>query len=118
MGTVSFLISSAAPVDVEQIRLVQKAVWLATYPNEAHAITIEAIQVQFADKGKTSQWINQVKQALVTGESSGWIAKVQNTIVGYCFIRKMEDKNKIMAVYVLPQYQKQGIGKALMEKML
>lgn len=113
----SIVIIQAAPEDVKKIREIQKEVWLATYPNEEHGITTGAIEQQFADKEKTSTWIRQVKQALVSGESSGWTAKVDNKIVGYCFLRKMEDKNRIMAIYVLPQYQKQGIGKALMEKM-
>ena len=115
---ISFSITQVVPKDVEQIREVQKAVWLATYPNKANRVTTEAIQAQFADKGKTSNWINKVKQALLSGESSGWVAKVDKKFVGYCFARRMDDKNRIMAMYILPLYQKQGIGKALMERML
>ncbi len=83
MRTIPVLISAATPADIEQIRAVQREVWLATYPNEAHGITIEAIQAQFADKGKTSQWISQVKQALITSESSGWIAKYKKSLSDY-----------------------------------
>src|SRR5260221_5179041 len=116
MNSVSIILCQVQ--DVESLREIQKEVWLATYPNEENGITTEAIQTLFADKDKSSQWINQVKQAITTGESVGWIATVQGIIVGYCFIKKMENKNRILSLYVLPQYQKQGIGKALMEKML
>lgn len=113
-----FFISLATPEDVEAIRNIQREVWLATYPNDEYGITIKAIQALFADKEKSSQWINQVKKALIAGESIGWIAKLDNKIIGYCFVQKTNSKNRILSLYVLPVFQKQGIGKALMEKIL
>lgn len=104
--------------DVDRIREIQKKVWLATYPNKENGITKEAILEYFQDKEKTTKWINNVKKALEHKESRGWIAKINNQIVGYSFARKMGDKNRIMSVYILPGHQRQGIGKRLMEEML
>ena len=115
----SFVIIPCKVQDVERLREIQKEVWLATYPNEANGITREAILVYFEDKEKTSNWIHNVKQALANDKNThGWLAKIDNAIVGYSFAKKMEEKNNIMSLYVLPTYQKQGIGRKLMEKML
>ncbi len=115
---VPFSISSVDPHDVDEIRGIQKEVWLATYPNVEHGVSKEAIRARFASEENTSKWINGVKQALEAGESVGWKALVDNKIVGYSFAKKTDNKNSILSLYVLPQYHTQGIGKALMEKMM
>lgn len=105
--------------DVDRIRVVQKATWLATYPNAANGITRKAIITYFQDKARTVNWLAKVKESLANDANSyGWIATIDNTIVGYSFALKMETKNRIMALYVLPAYQGQGIGKKLMHTML
>ena len=51
-----------------------------------------------------------------TGSSILFIARKENRIIGCCFAEKLEDKNRIEAVYVDPEYQGIGIGKRLYDK--
>ncbi len=114
---ITFSIDLCRVDEVDFIRSIQKEVWLTTYPNKEFGITRNDILVYFQDKEKTTKWINGVKDAIAKNKSRGWTAKVDNKIVGYSFARKNEDKNNIKSLYVLPDYQGQGIGKKLMEEM-
>ncbi|MBD3299799.1 MAG: GNAT family N-acetyltransferase [Candidatus Moranbacteria bacterium] len=43
---------------------------------------------------------------------------LKNKIIGMALASLEEDKVKLIALYVLPEYQRQGIGKMLMQKVL
>lgn len=45
-------------------------------------------------------------------EKSAWVAQIGDEIVGFSWARKKQ--RTLWALFVLPQYQRQGIGKALM----
>lgn len=45
-----------------------------------------------------------------------WVAESGGKVVGFCSAVKEREVNRIMAIYVLPNYQSRGIGKSLMIK--
>src|SRR6185437_17012513 len=47
-----------------------------------------------------------------------WVAQEDEKIIGFVEIQKQPEKNKIRALYVLPEYQNQGIGSVLIKKAL
>lgn len=108
------------PEDVYGIRSVQKVTWLATYPNEQLGISKEDIALRFAkddtDEGK--QWMEERKKTFSDPNVHTWVAKEDQTVVGFCVASKQEEFNQIEAIYLLPEYQGKGVGKQLMERAL
>jgi ribosomal protein S18 acetylase RimI-like enzyme len=50
--------------------------------------------------------------SIETGRLPGYLCNDGNAIVGYCFGEK--DSGEIVVLAVLPQYERRGIGKALL----
>lgn len=114
----SITLFDAISDDIQQIREVQKIVWLVTYPNKEYDITQEDILSSFTPESD-KRFITIVQKALMSNPLvHGWIAKDEEKIVGYYFVEKTENKNRINSLYVLPQYQGQGIGKQLLLQAL
>lgn len=90
----------AIPSDIAAIRSVQRQTWFATYPNVSLGITREDIEEIFT-----------------LGESfigkPAWIANVEGAVVAYCTAKKERTQNRILALYVLPPFQRLGIGEKL-----
>ena len=107
----------AIPEDAKGIREVQYKTWLVTYPNQELGITIDDIEDRFKDafsdkniKEREDRLRNQLSSQKV------FIAKTKEKIVGFCIVTKLEDKNQINAIYILPGLQGRGLGKALWAK--
>jgi ribosomal protein S18 acetylase RimI-like enzyme len=113
-------IRSAVPDDEPNIRQVQRLTWLDTYPNEAAGITRADIQAMFDESTPEIQRRREVLRNVInTGpQRHFWVAENGTDIVGMCHARKDEEIRHIQALYVLPQYQGQGIGKRLMQAAL
>jgi ribosomal protein S18 acetylase RimI-like enzyme len=43
-------------------------------------------------------------------------ARVGGKLVGFCIVNRLSDKNQIMGFYILPSFQRQGIGHNLWEQ--
>ncbi len=115
----NIFITIAIPKDARKIREVQKKAWLATYPSETHEITRQDIESNFSNPETNEKWILQIAQSIKEDKNvHAWVAKDKSSIVGYCFVRKEEVINRIMGMYVLPEYQGKGIGKELLEKAI
>ncbi len=111
-------IDVAQPDDVEALYDLVCKTWLATYPNEEIGITKEDIESRFTET-MTPQWIAEQKENL-SHESSDEIvviAKLNGRVVGMCSVVTSGDINEISALYVLPEYQKKGVGNQLLEKI-
>ena len=110
-------ITDASPEDVVGMREVYYKSWLETYPNEEYGITKDDIE----DKFKVSSTAESIKKRAENIESlpeseKMFIAKDGNRIVGVCRVLRRPDKNQLQAIYVLPEYQEQGIGKKFWAK--
>jgi ribosomal protein S18 acetylase RimI-like enzyme len=108
-------IKEAVADDVFGISDVQKESWLATYPNEEFGITREDILSEdFRSKGRIEKRIEIIKDP--NSNTKFFVAKNGEQVVGYCCAQKFEDFNKIKSIYILPDFQKMGIGKRLLNK--
>ncbi len=109
-------IKEAAVEDVQSISEVQKETWLSTYPNAEFGITREDILSEdFFDKERIESRTKTISDP--TSKSKFWVVKNGNKVVGYCRAEKTDAWNKIRSIYILPEFQGQGIGNQLMEKM-
>ncbi|HEY4486320.1 MAG TPA: GNAT family N-acetyltransferase [Candidatus Paceibacterota bacterium] len=110
-------ITPAKPEDARAIREVQFKTWLATYPNAEVGITVEDIEDRYKDSFSDEsirQREDQIKNAPTHQRT--FVAKEEEKVVGFCIVVKYEDKNQLMAIYILPEYQQKGIGGLLWQE--
>lgn len=107
-------IRAARVEDVEGIQQVFYITWLSTYPNEECGITTEDVHDRFKDV-MSPERLEKRRRDIGDKASSKqlFVAVVDEQIVGVCRVSKEELHNKLDALYVLPEYQGQGIGTAL-----
>lgn len=102
----------AEPSDAENIIDVHVKTWIETYPNVEYGLTKEMIAEYYNDR---THRIDRLQKELETKEENIWVAKVDGRIVGYCTVRKTKNYGVIEALYILPEYQKSGIGGKLLK---
>ncbi len=98
--------------DVKDIQQVFYKTWLATYPNSDIGITVEDIEERF--KNRFSEKAIQKRLDDISNKNCDklfLVAKNNNEVVGVCRVIKEDKLNKLEAIYVLPEFQGQGIGK-------
>ncbi len=109
-------IVEATTEDAASIRHIQTETFLDTYPNAGLGITRDDI------KAKTDQWNTEGDQRIIrlmtTLGAKTWVAKEGDNTVGFIGIMKTDDSAKIDALHVLPEFQGQGVGKALLQTAL
>lgn len=96
--------------DISQLCKVQKETWIDTYPNGEYGITVEDILTKDFDSGKK---IELLKEQFRNKKLRVWVALDGEKIVGFSRAKKAELKNDFSVIYILPQYQRMGIGKQL-----
>lgn len=113
-------IHDATPNDADGVRQVQQRTWLATYPNAELGITKEDIEALFQASSREAIARRQARQQRINSDPLVhlWVAKEAEQIVGFCLAKKGEMQNNIQAIYVLPEYQRRGIGKQLLQTAL
>ncbi len=111
-------ITKATPEDALAIQNVLYQTWLATYPNEEYGITVEDIEVRFKERF-TDSFLAKRRQALAcqNNDELFLVAKDGQEIIGICSATKSDDRNELMAIYVLPSYQGQGIGQMFWQEI-
>ena len=105
-------IEKPAIKDVRNIQKVFYETWLATHPNENAGVTTEDIEEKF--KNRFSKQAIQKRMDDIFDESENklfLVAKDGALVVGVCKIVKKEYYDQLQAIYVLPKYQRRGIGK-------
>ncbi len=68
---------------------------------------------------KTKEVIERLEKNIgnFTDDNSLFVSKDENgKVVGACYTERLEDKNRIEALYVLPEYQGLGLAKELYDK--
>ncbi len=113
----SFKISIATPDEAPAILRVQHDTWIATYPNEEFEITLEAIKKRVSENFSAESIIN-MEEIITDPQKRTWVAKDDETVIGYCVAAKYSEKNHIEALYVLPEFQGKHVGGLLMENAL
>lgn len=110
-------ITIAKPEDAISIRQVQHDTWIETYPNATLGITVEAIKERVS-KYILPEKIESLKESLSSSSQSTWIATLDTQVIGFCTALKEEKANRVVAIYVLPQYHGKGMGKSLIQPAL
>jgi len=111
------VISKAKVGDEVGIAYVAKETWLVTYPNEKLGITkADILSKDFDSKEKLKKWRNIIKNS---GKNKYLcVAKYKNRVVGFCMVSKNKNLNELNVIYVLPKYQRIGLGKRLLDKAI
>ena len=113
----NILVCIATPNDVVGIQEVFYRTWLATYPNEEAGITVDDIEDRYKDRLNEKN-ISKRKEQIINpldGQTL-FVAKDGERVVGLCRVVKKVDRNQLLAIYVLPEYQSRGIGSKLWEE--
>ncbi len=105
------------PKDAEGVVNVQKLTWLDVYPNEKYGIKYEDIAQKFEYEEKL---IEKTKNKIKAygKDSCGWVVELDGKIVGFSATYRENEKDRVGAIYVLPEHQGKGIGKILLQKAL
>lgn len=110
-------ITVASQDDVPAILAIRRITWLATYPDDKYGITYSDIEEHLdkKDRGAAKIWRRRMETGV---KSRTWIARIRSGIVGFVSARKGDSCNQLMALYVHPEYQGQGVGTVLMDEAL
>ncbi|HLD70586.1 MAG TPA: GNAT family N-acetyltransferase [Negativicutes bacterium] len=109
-------IEVAKPEDAEQINEVFYQTWLATYPNKEIGITKEDVEDRFNDR-KSKEKIEKRRDEILNDKNATLlVARQGDNIIGVCRMERLEAKNRLRAVYVLPEFQGMGMGKLLWQE--
>lgn len=115
----SIIVRPEEITDLIQVRDLLYTTWLATYPNTDAGITEEDIH-EFYKPRLTEEWHKKVAARFHEAHPNehSFVAEIDGKIVGFMRIVLHPDKNQLQAIYVLPEYQRMGIGKLLWNKAL
>lgn len=114
MEKTEFEIRDAQPADAEAIERLRYKTWLATYPNSEIGITVDDVEDRFKDRFTVDalrKKSNEIEETQKAGRFM--VALSDGKIVGFCKVVRSENKNQLQGIYILPEFQGQGIGGAL-----
>lgn len=94
--------------DLPAIRHIARLTWDATYPGIAPANRHDFLRRAYSNE--------QLKTALDSPRDWFYVADGQEQIVGYAhFLRRADHNAELARLYVLPDYQRRGVGTALLQ---
>ena len=110
-------VRDSVPNDIPAINEVAHLTWLATYPNNEADITVEDVESVYRedDPEKTKEKLERRKARYNNPNFRVWVAADDGEIIGFCHAVKETQTNRIMAIYVLPDYHGTGTGKKLIK---
>lgn len=93
--------------------------WLSTYPNTEIGITIEDITVWFKDALSEDSISKRILKIMNPQKGEiFFVAKDKTEVIGVCLAIIGEVNIQLQAIYVLPNFQNQGIGSMLWKKTM
>ncbi|MFC1644989.1 GNAT family N-acetyltransferase [Patescibacteria group bacterium] len=103
--------------DAEGIFEVQKSTWLDSYPSKENNVDHMDILEEFSNE---RDGILNISKSIENYDENncGWVVEKGREIVGFSATYEKDGRIFVGAVYVLPEYQGQGIGRVLLEKIL
>jgi GNAT superfamily N-acetyltransferase len=113
-------IVDAKSSDVYDNWRIQRSCWLHNFPNFGLSITEHDILDWFDDSKESNKTKLKERAESVNKNPTIqhlWVAKDDEKIVGFAAAKKGE-RNEVDAMFVLPEYQKRGIGGKLMNRIL
>ncbi|MGM0482899.1 MAG: GNAT family N-acetyltransferase [Patescibacteria group bacterium] len=117
MGKEEIRIDRSTPEDARGITEVFYRAWLNTYPNEEHGITVDDVEDKFKDSF-TEEAIVKREEAIrnVKDNEKRFTLKDGERVVGAIQVVIKSDRNVLGAIYILPEYQRTGLGLLLWEE--
>ena len=108
-------IVQAKKSDIPDMCQVHKTVWLNTYATDSFGLSPSDILTKdFDSLAKIQKWQNLLEDY----NYKLWLAKVDHQIVGFCGARRGDHENDFSVVYILPEFQRRGIGQKFAQKVL
>lgn len=107
---------TAKEEDIDEIMALEQETWIHTYPNQEEGITVEDIRARF----NPEFYAKRKKEILSEFKNSHFryrVIKKAGKIIGYSRGLLEKDYNDLVEIYVLPQYQTQGVGKLMMKDL-
>jgi ribosomal protein S18 acetylase RimI-like enzyme len=100
------------------IKGIQEKVCTDTYPNEKFGVTKEAIREKFERRREKEKadLEKMIKNFGPKEDSHYWVAETEGKIVGYVGTHIKDGERRLGALYILPEYQRIGIGSKLFNK--
>jgi ribosomal protein S18 acetylase RimI-like enzyme len=110
-------INKAEVSDAEAIFSIHKNTWIQTYPNRKLGITKKLLENLFINKkARIVKWQKQIKAQ--DDNNCIWILKYKQEIIGFGVAKKEKVFNYLRAIYLLPKFQRKGLGKKFLIQML
>lgn len=107
-------IVDARPEHIEGAQEVFYRAWLHTYPNEAVGVTVADIEDRFKSRHEPERIQKRQRDVATLGSDKKYLIALDGTqVVGVCRAEKSDKENRLNAIYILPEYQGQGIGTLL-----
>lgn len=115
----SMQIRKAEPEDAVGIAKVVELASLNYLPNEELGIKKEDVSLMIKEQFSDAKIIfskEQIKN--LPNNKVRIVALIDDQIIGVCYLKKDDTYNHITALYVLPEYQGEGVGKSLFAEIL
>lgn len=99
--------------DVSQMSAVQCQTWKSAYKGIFSQRYLNALS--------ETHWMEGYKRGIAAGKNHFYVAEQDGTVVGLlvCGKNRFDDQGgEIYVLYVLPKYQRQGVGEALMQQAI
>lgn len=117
----NIIIRKTKGTDAKSIYDILNKTWLVTYPNSEAGITLDDVKAFLEDKLKDKNLESAAAQ--FDSPNENWLYLVAEDadtgqIVGTLTVGKPEEYNKLKSIYILPEYQGQGIGRMFWVKTL
>ena len=113
-------VRKAKPSDAKNIQEVFYQTWLETYPNAEIGITKGDIEKKFESSFSEESISGLTKKIENLSKTTLFLVAIDEDnngkIIGLCRVFLLETYNQLQAIYVLPAYQRKGVGLKLWEE--
>lgn len=94
--------------DIDALCELSRTVWQATYPSLISQAQIDAMLADRYSAARIQSQLNDPKQGW-------WVAEANQTLIGFAHAMREDTGAKLDKLYVHPDWQRQGIGRALLQ---